>query len=98
MQPKSFLKKQHRGKQEVQKEKELRRTKITAKAHVAEHAHPKFPPKHIVEGTIRVNAKGVGYVSIEGMKDDIEIEGSDLNCALDRDRVSIILHGKPSNG
>ena len=55
---------------------------------------PKFPPKHEVEGTIRVTAKGVGYVEVEGMKEDIEVDGSDLNTALDKDRVMIILHGK----
>ncbi len=98
MQPKSFLKKQHRPRQEVKKEKVFRRSKLDAKAHHADHLKPKFPPKHIVEGTIRVNAKGVGYVEIAGMKDDIEIDGNDLNCALDKDRVRIVLHGKPSNG
>lgn len=59
--------------------------------------HSKFPTKHAVEGTIRVNAKGVGYVEVEGMKDDIEIEGTNLNTALDRDRVKIVLYGKSAN-
>jgi len=66
--------------------------------HHAKLSKSKFPPKHEVEGVIRVNAKGVGYVEITGMKEDIEIDGSDLNCALDKDRVKIILHGKPSSG
>ncbi|KKU79230.1 MAG: Ribonuclease R [Parcubacteria group bacterium GW2011_GWA2_47_7] len=59
--------------------------------------HTKFPTKHAVEGTIRVNAKGVGYVEVDGMKEDIEIDGSDLNTALDRDRVKIVLYGKSSS-
>lgn len=59
--------------------------------------HTKFPTKHSVEGTIRVNAKGVGYVQVEGMKEDIEIDGTNLNTALDKDRVTIILYGKSVN-
>lgn len=54
----------------------------------------RFPPRHRVEGTIRVTQKGVGYVAVEGMKEDIEIDASDLNCALDQDRVEIVLHAK----
>jgi len=60
--------------------------------------HPRFPVQHVVEGTIRVNAKGTGYVEVDGMEDDIEIVNGNLNTALDRDRVAITLHGKPSRG
>lgn len=59
--------------------------------------HTKFPLQHAVEGTIRVTAKGVGYVEVEGMKEDIEIDGENLNTALDRDRVKIVLYGKSAN-
>src|SRR3989344_2784634 len=59
--------------------------------------HTKFPMGHAVEGTIRVTAKGVGYVEVEGMKEEIEIEGENLNTALDRDRVKIVLYGKSAN-
>ena len=89
-----FQKKQHRSKQEIREEKVHRRTKDDAKDHLREHEHPKFPPKHLVEGVIRVTARGAGYVAIEGMKDDIEIDARHLNTALDQDRVQIILHGK----
>src|SRR3989338_1755288 len=57
----------------------------------------KFPMGHAVEGPIRVTANGVGYVEVEGMKEDIEIEGENLNTALDRDRVKIVLYGKSAN-
>ncbi len=69
-----------------------------------------YPPRHIerprvrrsahgpiLEGVIRVTGKGVGYVIIEGRKDDIEIDGADLNCALDKDRVSVSLFGRMAN-
>ncbi len=95
-----FIKKKHLPKAEVQKEKTIRRTKIAAKAHVREHHEdhtsksPRFPSTHDVEGTIRITAKAVGYVEVEGMKEDIEIAPGNLNTALDKDRVKIILHGK----
>lgn len=93
-----FPKKQHRPKEELKQEKDYRRAKQSAKTHLAEHSrsdnHPKFPPKHLVEGTIRVTAKGVGYVEVEGMNEDIEIDPRSLNTALDRDRVEITLYGK----
>lgn len=54
----------------------------------------KFPPTHYVEGTIRISAKGVGYVEVAGMKEDIEIDPRFLGTALDQDRVKIVLHGK----
>lgn len=54
----------------------------------------RFPAKHVVEGTIRVTQKGVGYVAVEGVKEDIEIDAADLNCALDQDRVAVSLYAK----
>ena len=89
-----FQKKQHRPKEEFRKEKLRRRTKQDAKTHRAAHQHMKFPIEHVVEGTIRVSAKGVGYVEVEGMKEDIEIAPRYLGTALDKDRVKIVLLGK----
>lgn len=54
----------------------------------------RFPLRHLVEGTIRVTQKGVGYVEVDGMEEDIEIDPSRLNTALDMDRVEIVLYGK----
>lgn len=89
-----FIKKQYQQKEVFAKEKAERRIKLTAKQHHASHLHPKYPKKHEVEGTIRISGKGVGYVEVDGMTEDIEIAPGNLNCALDRDRVVIILHGK----
>lgn len=58
--------------------------------------HKKFPATHIVEGTMRITAKGVGYVRVPDMSEDIEIDQGFLNTALDQDRVKIVLHGKIS--
>jgi exoribonuclease R len=55
---------------------------------------PRTPTQHNVEGTIRITSKGVGYVEIEGMKEDIEIDPAFLNTALHNDRVEITLHSK----
>lgn len=101
-----YIKKQYRSKEEVKKERMHRRVKQVAKKHIAEHRRPaqekqtkdherpKFPNTHSVEGTIRVSAKGVGYVEVDGMKEDIEIDPSFLGTALDKDRVKITLYGK----
>ncbi len=106
-----YLKKQYRSKEEFKKDRAHRRVKQEAKKHHTEHkrpsplpgvlgdansGHQKFPTTHSVEGTIRVSSKGVGYVEVEGMKEDIEIDPSFLGTALDQDRVKIILHGKQS--
>lgn len=58
--------------------------------------HKKFPTTHVVEGTMRITTKGVGYVRIPDMPEDVEIDPSFLNTALDQDRVKIVLHGKVS--
>ena len=59
-----------------------------------DNPHKKFPTTHVVEGSISVSAKGVGYVEVEGMKEDIEIDPRDLGTTLNRDRVKIVLHAK----
>lgn len=89
-----YRKPQHRTRQEFKKSQAIRKSKIEVKRHHEEHHKEKFPPAHDVEGTIRVSSKGVGYVEIEGMKEDIEISPAYLNTALDQDRVKIVLHGK----
>ncbi|HEY9585818.1 MAG TPA: ribonuclease R [Candidatus Paceibacterota bacterium] len=104
-----YIKKQYRSKEEFKKERAQRRVKQAVKKHAAEqsrtapantrdgnnrHGRAKFPTTHSVEGTIRISSKGVGYVEVEGMKEDIEIDPYFLGTALDRDRVKITLHGK----
>ena len=105
-----YRKQQHQSKKEFKQLRTERRKKIDAKRHAASHrapmeqregmghnsvlGHERFPAHHVVEGTIRVSSKGVGYVEIEGMKEDIEIDPAHLNTALDQDRVKIVLHGK----
>jgi ribonuclease R len=63
-----------------------------------EHGYVKrkerFPKHHLVEGTIRISSKGVGYVEVEGMKEDIEVDPNFLGTALDGDRVELLLHSK----
>lgn len=57
-------------------------------------APPRYPTQHILEGTIHVNSKGVGYVTILGLKEDVEIDPAFLGTALNNDRVQILLHSK----
>jgi len=47
-----------------------------------------------VEGSLKVTAKGVGYVNIEDSDDSVEIASLDLNTALNRDTVKVFLHPK----
>ncbi len=93
-----FVKHKHLPKDVIKKEKVHRRHKIDAKEHLKAHMtkseHPKYPPKHSVEGTIRVTPKGVGYVAVDGMEEDLEIAPADLGTALDLDRVKVIMLGK----
>ncbi|MFA5999738.1 MAG: ribonuclease R [Candidatus Paceibacterota bacterium] len=46
------------------------------------------------EGIIAVTAKGLGYVVIPGLKEDIEIDNKHLHTSLHGDTVEIILHPK----
>lgn len=46
---------------------------------------------HYIEGTLRIGGKGMGYVEAEGFADGIEINPTDLNMALHRDRVRVLL-------
>ncbi|MDO8569595.1 MAG: ribonuclease R [bacterium] len=49
---------------------------------------------NILEGTIRVTGKGVGYFSIPDVDEDLEIQPDNLNAALNRDKVKIALLDK----
>lgn len=89
-----YKKEQHRTRKEKRDQQNERRAKSSAANESRRRHKAEFPPRHVVEGTIRVSAKGIGYVEIEGMKETIEIDPADLNTALDQDRVRIILHGK----
>ncbi|PIP73017.1 MAG: ribonuclease R [Candidatus Lloydbacteria bacterium CG22_combo_CG10-13_8_21_14_all_47_15] len=51
----------------------------------------------IVSGTVRLTARGVGYVEVEGYKQDIEIDSSRLNTALHGDRVKVQLLPRVEN-
>ncbi len=44
-----------------------------------------------VKGTIKVTAKAVGYVAVEGMEEDVEIQPQFLKTALNGDEVEISL-------
>lgn len=50
--------------------------------------------EHQVEGVISLTSKGVGYISVEGEKEDVEIDSSSLNTALHGDRVRVFLFPK----
>lgn len=50
-----------------------------------------------LEGVISITPKGIGYVTIPGRENDIEIDSSFLNTALHRDTVRVILHPQSPN-
>jgi len=47
-----------------------------------------------LEGTLFLTSKGVGYVDVDQLEDDIEIAPNLLNTALHKDKVKILLHSK----
>lgn len=49
-----------------------------------------------IEGTIKVNSRGVGYFKADGFKEDLEIEPYFLKNAFDGDSVLVIPHPKRS--
>lgn len=49
------------------------------------------PTTSLLQGTISVTGKGVGYVEHEAFDEDIEIPAGSLNTALDGDDVSVVL-------
>src|SRR3989344_1160540 len=48
-------------------------------------------PGEKITGTINVSSRGVGYVEVEGLSEDIEIESPFLNTALHNDEIEIAL-------
>ncbi len=62
------------------------------KFHLRKHAQNKAP-KHC-SGIIRIASKGIGFVEIEGIKNDILIESENLNTALNKDAVQIEILSK----
>lgn len=58
------------------------------------HPHKKEAQPVEFEGTIRINARGFGYVSREDSDEDVEIPPELLNTALHRDRVKAITRPK----
>lgn len=49
------------------------------------------------QGNIFITSREVGYVTVEGFEEDIEIEPRFLNTALHGDLVEILIHPKESN-
>lgn len=50
--------------------------------------------KDLLEGTIRVTGKGVGYFSYSDTEEDLEIQTENINTALNRDKVKVERLGK----
>jgi len=54
------------------------------------------------EGSLRVTAKGVGYVQTEDLEESIKIDPSNINTGLHHDRVKVVLlpraNGEPLTG
>lgn len=82
----------------VPRRKRPERTYSTSLAHQRKShdtlRRKRFPTHHLVEGTIRISSKGIGYVEVEGMKEDIEVDPNFLGTAFDGDRVKVLLHSK----
>jgi ribonuclease R len=51
-----------------------------------------------IEGTLRVTAKGLGFVNIEDTDESVMIEQSDLNTGLHLDSVRVLLNPKNNYG
>lgn len=66
--------------------------------------HTKHEKKHHapapaeLEGMIRINSRGFGYVSVVGREEDIEVPPELLNTALHRDTVKVVPHPKRHQG
>ncbi|MDO4519008.1 MAG: ribonuclease R [Eubacteriales bacterium] len=50
------------------------------------------------EGVFIGNARGFGFVEIEGMDEDIFIPADDTNTAMHQDRVKVVIHDKQKEG
>lgn len=80
------------------KKHEVKHSAAGAHKHAPTKEHTQKHREHIVEGTITVSFKGVGFVRVEGQEDSIEIDASSLNTALHGDRVTVAVHGKGRSG
>jgi len=54
----------------------------------------KHSPKRFVDGILRTTTKGIGYVVVEDLDEDIEIGPTFLNTGLNGDNVRVLLHPK----
>lgn len=50
--------------------------------------------QNVIEGTIAISGKGIGFVRTENFKDSIEIDPAFLNTALHGDRVKVAIQSK----
>ncbi|MEK7635095.1 MAG: ribonuclease R [Patescibacteria group bacterium] len=50
--------------------------------------------RKILKGIIKITAKPLGFVMVEGREDDIIVFEENLNCALDKDEVEVEIIGK----
>ncbi len=67
--------------------------------HGRHHAHPRpSVPVGELTGTIRINSRGFGYVSVPERDVDIEVPPELLNTALHLDTVKVVPHPKPRMG
>ncbi len=63
---------------------------------IKQKTHQENEKLSTLEGVIGITPKGIGYVTIPGREEDIEIDSSFLNTALHRDTVRVILHPQTS--
>jgi len=56
------------------------------------------PSKNYHTGTIEITMKGMGYVIVEGMEDDIFIKNKNVNRALDGDVVEVYIFKRRKGG
>lgn len=53
---------------------------------------------NIYPGTFTGNAKGFGFVRIEGMENDIFIPSDSVNGAMNKDKVLVKINERPHDG
>jgi len=66
--------------------------------HHKQHQHPKNVDTTEMEGIIRINKRGFGYVDVPEREEDIEVPPELLNMALHRDTVKVVPKPKRRNG
>ncbi|HLT47547.1 MAG TPA: ribonuclease R [Rubricoccaceae bacterium] len=70
---------------------ELSEAGLVAKVKGGRYQHRKARPRNVVEGTITVNPGGFGFVTVEGLDEDVFVPQHRLKTALDGDRVRVEL-------